>query len=180
MARDGNRSDYAAPHGVFPCVAEEGDEAWIAIAVLSDAEWMRLVDVMDAPEWARDTRYAHADGRLEDVDAIVPLVQDYGSNQRYWRVAGICVMVGLVVLVGVTLAVRSAKTKPQIEPVKTVDTVTPFGLLSRLRSVQETSQIASDRRSQLVEDIAAIEGHFFAASDAPSAPDLKSIAERWT
>ncbi|MFC5819051.1 CoA transferase [Nonomuraea harbinensis] len=37
--RDGNRSRGAAPHGVFPCLPEDGRERWVAIAATSDAEW---------------------------------------------------------------------------------------------------------------------------------------------
>ena len=34
--RNGNRIDYASPHGVFPC---KGDDRWCAIAVFNENEW---------------------------------------------------------------------------------------------------------------------------------------------
>ncbi|WP_293675898.1 CoA transferase [uncultured Phenylobacterium sp.] len=45
--RLGNRSLDHAPHGVYPCV---GDDAWVAIAVRSDAEWRALVGVIGDPD----------------------------------------------------------------------------------------------------------------------------------
>jgi crotonobetainyl-CoA:carnitine CoA-transferase CaiB-like acyl-CoA transferase len=41
-SRMGNRSERAAPHGVFPCA---GQDRWVAIAAWSDAEWRRLAAV---------------------------------------------------------------------------------------------------------------------------------------
>ena len=38
----GNRSERAVPHGAFPC---RGDDAWVAIAVWSDAEWRVLAEL---------------------------------------------------------------------------------------------------------------------------------------
>jgi crotonobetainyl-CoA:carnitine CoA-transferase CaiB-like acyl-CoA transferase len=46
-ARIGNRSLDHAPHGVYRCA---GDDAWVAIAVRSDAEWRALVGVIGGPE----------------------------------------------------------------------------------------------------------------------------------
>jgi len=58
-----NRSESAAPHGAFPCA---GDDAWVAIAVWSDAEWRTLADLTDI----HDTRFAQVAGRLDAVDAL--------------------------------------------------------------------------------------------------------------
>jgi benzylsuccinate CoA-transferase BbsF subunit len=56
-----------APHGVFPCV---GDDRWISIAVLNDAEWAGLVSAMGAPGWAQASEYATHEGRLRNVDDL--------------------------------------------------------------------------------------------------------------
>jgi benzylsuccinate CoA-transferase BbsF subunit len=65
----GNRHPLlpAVPHGVFPCA---GEDRWISIAVLSDAEWRGLVAAMDAPEWAAAPALATAAGRAERIDEI--------------------------------------------------------------------------------------------------------------
>ena len=57
----GNRSPWAAPHGVFPCA---GEDRWIAIAVESDDHWEALKRAMGDPEWARDSALDQVRGRL--------------------------------------------------------------------------------------------------------------------
>jgi benzylsuccinate CoA-transferase BbsF subunit len=46
----GNRADYAAPQGVYPAA---GEDRWIAVSVLSDAQWADLTDELGLPELAR-------------------------------------------------------------------------------------------------------------------------------
>jgi benzylsuccinate CoA-transferase BbsF subunit len=57
----------AAPHGVFPCA---GDDRWIAIAVVTDAEWQGLVEAMGRPDWGLAPELAAAAGRIAAIDAI--------------------------------------------------------------------------------------------------------------
>ncbi len=59
--------DAAAPHGVFSCA---GDDRWIAIAVMTDAEWAGLVAATGGANWAADPRYATTAGRLEGIDEL--------------------------------------------------------------------------------------------------------------
>ncbi len=69
-ARRGNRSLDHAPHGVYPC---QGDDAWVAIAVRTDAEWCALVGVVGGPELTARAELA-ADARLaerERIDAAI-------------------------------------------------------------------------------------------------------------
>ncbi|MET0885347.1 MAG: CoA transferase, partial [Mycetocola sp.] len=49
--RRGNHHATWAPHGVYRCA---GDDEWVAIAVRSDDEWLRLVDALGRPAWAAD------------------------------------------------------------------------------------------------------------------------------
>lgn len=65
--RQGNRHDFFAPHGVYPC---RGDDAWIAIAVRDDAGWHRLRAVLGLPDWAAQPRWDHAEGRREGVEEL--------------------------------------------------------------------------------------------------------------
>jgi benzylsuccinate CoA-transferase BbsF subunit len=62
----GNRSLDVAPHGVYPCA---GDDAWIALAVVDDAQWARLSGIIAEP-WARDARFATGDARLAHAAAL--------------------------------------------------------------------------------------------------------------
>jgi benzylsuccinate CoA-transferase BbsF subunit len=65
--RMGNRSLRAAPHGVFPV---QGDDAWIAIACETEAQWQALVQVMGSPAWASDPAYCTLADRLAHQDAL--------------------------------------------------------------------------------------------------------------
>jgi len=66
-ARRGNRSTWAAPHDCYPC---RGEDRWCAIAVTSDAEWAALCRAIGRPDWAADSRLAHAAGRLAHADEL--------------------------------------------------------------------------------------------------------------
>lgn len=56
-----------APHGLFPCT---GEDRWISIAVLTDAEWRGLCEAMGEPTWATDPRFATASARVDRIGEI--------------------------------------------------------------------------------------------------------------
>ncbi len=65
--RRGNRHDFAAPHGVYPCKGQsKGEDNWIVISVFSDEEWQRLVKAMRKPEWAESLRFTSQLARKEN------------------------------------------------------------------------------------------------------------------
>lgn len=68
--RNGNRSEWAAPHGIFPCLPQDDRERWVAIAVESDTQWADLVQALGAPNWAVDGRYATFAGRKQHEDQL--------------------------------------------------------------------------------------------------------------
>ena len=57
---NGNEHARAAPHGVYPC---QGDDRWIAIAIMNDGQWAALADVLGNPEWTRDEALGRSDTR---------------------------------------------------------------------------------------------------------------------
>jgi crotonobetainyl-CoA:carnitine CoA-transferase CaiB-like acyl-CoA transferase len=63
-----NRNPYQAmaPHGIYPCQA---DDSWIAIACRHDADWAALGEVIGEP-WAKDAALATVAGRLAAQDTI--------------------------------------------------------------------------------------------------------------
>ncbi|MFC4055485.1 CaiB/BaiF CoA transferase family protein [Actinomadura syzygii] len=65
----GNRADYAAPQGVYPAA---GEDRWIAISVLDDAQWTSLTAELDVPELA-DAYPAAADRHAahDEIDAAL-------------------------------------------------------------------------------------------------------------
>ena len=69
LTRDGNRGPVAAPQGVYRCL---GADTWVALAVATDDQWERLVDVIGGPLRARcsssvrDRRVAH-----DEIDVVL-------------------------------------------------------------------------------------------------------------
>jgi crotonobetainyl-CoA:carnitine CoA-transferase CaiB-like acyl-CoA transferase len=60
----GSRHPHAAPHGVYPSA---GDDRWVAIAVMDDADWRRICQAAECPEdWGEWT----LDQRLDRQDEI--------------------------------------------------------------------------------------------------------------
>jgi benzylsuccinate CoA-transferase BbsF subunit len=54
----GNAVAWAAPHGVYPAA---GDDRWIAVAVVSDADWQAFRAVLG---WDDEPGLRHLDGRI--------------------------------------------------------------------------------------------------------------------
>jgi benzylsuccinate CoA-transferase BbsF subunit len=71
----GNRSSYAAPHGVYPC---HGEERWIAIAVVTDDDWQAL---RKEAGWPDDAHLRTARGRLDAADNLDQIVAGWTRPQ---------------------------------------------------------------------------------------------------
>ena len=78
---NGNHSETAAPHGVYPCA---GDDQWVAIAVSDDPEWERLRGVLG---WPDEPRYATLAGRLADRDDLDRRLGQWTARRDRWEVA---------------------------------------------------------------------------------------------
>jgi len=85
----GNRVPYACPHGVFPC---DGNDRWVAIAVMDDDEWARLCR---EAAWKPETRWNTLAGRLADSDAIEARVAAWTRTQRMDDVAARLQTIGI-------------------------------------------------------------------------------------
>ncbi len=73
----GNKSDYAAPHGIYRC---KGEERWVAIAVETDKEWENFVQAIGSPKWTQAKKYATAAERLQNSDELDKLVEAWTIN----------------------------------------------------------------------------------------------------
>ena len=73
----GNRLDYAAPHGIYRC---EGDDRWCAIAVFTDAEWNSFCQAIGNPAWTKDSRFSSLSGRKQNEDELDELVEEWTSQ----------------------------------------------------------------------------------------------------
>ena len=72
--RQGNRADWAAPHGVFRC---KGDDRWCAIAVTSEEQWQRFCNSTGNPAWADDARFATLQARKQNEDELETLIEEW-------------------------------------------------------------------------------------------------------
>ncbi|TFG91592.1 MAG: CoA transferase, partial [Myxococcales bacterium] len=84
MTRQGNRCEWAAPHGIYPC---RGDDCWIALAVFSDAEWRLLRRLLGNPPFGQDPRFAKVAGRLEHVEELDTFVARSTREQDAFELA---------------------------------------------------------------------------------------------
>jgi benzylsuccinate CoA-transferase BbsF subunit len=80
--RLGNRALHAAPHGCYPC---KGEDRWCAIAVFGDAEWERLCEVAEKPEWASDPRFATQSARIENAALLDERIGAWTSSQTEYE-----------------------------------------------------------------------------------------------
>jgi crotonobetainyl-CoA:carnitine CoA-transferase CaiB-like acyl-CoA transferase len=78
-APQGNRDDWDAPHGVYPCA---GEDRWIAIAVTSEAEWQALCSVIERPDLAGDPGLSDAAGRRRRADALDAAIALWSKHQN--------------------------------------------------------------------------------------------------
>ncbi len=74
---DGNRHADMAPHGLYPCGAED----WISIAVPSDSAWAALCAAMAQPELAQDARFATLAARKTNEAALDLLLTAWTRGQ---------------------------------------------------------------------------------------------------
>jgi len=75
--RDGNRCDYAAPHGAYPC---KGADRWCVIGIFSDADWVNFGRALGNPAWATDPRFATLQGRKKHEEEIDQLIAAWTSQ----------------------------------------------------------------------------------------------------
>ncbi|MBU2608365.1 MAG: CoA transferase, partial [Chloroflexi bacterium] len=75
--REGNRSEYAAPHGVYPC---KGVERWCAMAVFTDQQWASFCRVIGSPEWSKGDKFSTLPARKENEDELDRLISDWTIN----------------------------------------------------------------------------------------------------
>jgi crotonobetainyl-CoA:carnitine CoA-transferase CaiB-like acyl-CoA transferase len=67
LGRRGNRGPVAVPQNLYAC---RGDERWLALAVVTDAQWAALVELLGRPAWAADGVLATREGRRAAEDRI--------------------------------------------------------------------------------------------------------------
>jgi crotonobetainyl-CoA:carnitine CoA-transferase CaiB-like acyl-CoA transferase len=84
LTRDGNRGPVAAPQGVYRC---QGDEQWVALAVVTDRHWRALCEVMGDDALAGDATLATHAGRRAAADRLDAAIDAWTSRQSPVSVA---------------------------------------------------------------------------------------------
>ena len=74
LKTNGNRLDYAAPHGIYRC---QGDDRWCAIAVFTDEEWGNFYKVIGDPSWAKEIKFSTLLSRKQNEDELDKLVEEW-------------------------------------------------------------------------------------------------------
>ncbi len=60
-----------------PYQALRTKDGWINIGAANQANWMKLLEAIEAPELAEDPRFKDNATRMENLDALVPLLEDH-------------------------------------------------------------------------------------------------------
>lgn len=91
--RQGSRIPAMAPNNLY--LASDG--TYVLIAANSQAVWRRLVDAMEMPELAEDSRFAQIRSRWEYVDELDAIVGDWVGQRDGARVESILEEAGVPV-----------------------------------------------------------------------------------
>jgi len=67
LTREGSRSPWAAPQGVY---ATDTRERWLVLSVATDEQWAGLVDALGRPDWATDPALRTHEGRRAAHDLL--------------------------------------------------------------------------------------------------------------
>lgn len=78
----GNRHSQHAPQGVYPSM---GDDAWVAISVGSDAEWLGLCQAIEQPAAAHDPRFATVTARHQHHAEIDRLLTAWTQERTHYE-----------------------------------------------------------------------------------------------
>jgi crotonobetainyl-CoA:carnitine CoA-transferase CaiB-like acyl-CoA transferase len=92
VERDGNRSPWAAPQGVYPAA---GTQRWLAVAVETDGQWQALAKAIDRPDLADDPRLAQAAGRRLAHDELDLIIAGWASTRDPGEAARLLVEAGV-------------------------------------------------------------------------------------
>ncbi len=79
----GNRSPYAAPHGVYRC---KGDDQWCTIAVFTEKEWTAFCSVINKDALAQDEKFATLRNRITNANELDRVINEWTGMRTAWEV----------------------------------------------------------------------------------------------
>ena len=92
IARDGNRSPYAAPQGLYAC---SGTEQWLAVSVETQEQWQALTEVLDRPDLARDPELADRAGRRAQHDRLDEVIGSWAAPLDLDKAVDVLIAAGI-------------------------------------------------------------------------------------
>jgi crotonobetainyl-CoA:carnitine CoA-transferase CaiB-like acyl-CoA transferase len=108
MAREGNRSAWAAPQGLYMC----RDGRWIALSVETSTQWTSLCTVLQASDWLNDPRLESHAGRRAHQDALDPVLRGWAAERS--STAAVAALIDAGVPAGDVFDQRFLSTHPQL------------------------------------------------------------------
>ncbi len=94
LMRDGNRGPVASPQGVYRC---SGNDAWVAIATASDAQWRALCEALAAEELGGDKTLQTATGRRAAADRVDAVINAWTATRSTEQVVATLRRYGIAV-----------------------------------------------------------------------------------
>ena len=84
VPRMGSANTTTVPHRAFLCQ----DKRWLAVGVITDAQWRGLGKAIDAPDLLEDPRFATNPGRVKHRDELEDRLQSIFSTNpaRWWTI----------------------------------------------------------------------------------------------
>jgi crotonobetainyl-CoA:carnitine CoA-transferase CaiB-like acyl-CoA transferase len=104
------RGPTVAPHNAYR-TAPGGYNDWCCIVCDSDEEWRRLVEVMEAPSWAADEKFATVTGRLQHQQELDEGIEAWTMTLGKYQVTERCQAAGVP-----ALPVQSAEDRVEHDP----------------------------------------------------------------
>ncbi len=95
----GSAHPVIAPYQAFPT-----RDGWINVGAANQANWLKLLDVLNAPAIADDPRFADNEMRMRNLDALIPSLNDVFATRSTaeWleRLEGVGVPAGPIMSIG--------------------------------------------------------------------------------
>jgi crotonobetainyl-CoA:carnitine CoA-transferase CaiB-like acyl-CoA transferase len=107
---DAYRGPMVAPHNAYR-TDPGGYNDWCVIVCHSDAEWQALVQVMGAPAWAGEARFATVAGRLAHQDELDGQIETWSLTLGKYELTERCQAAGVR-----ALPVQSAEDRVEHDP----------------------------------------------------------------
>ena len=81
--RIGNRHEYFAPHGCFPC---KGKDEWVVLAIRNDEEWKFFCNLLGKDNLAQDNRFKDPVSRHSNQDDLDPFIKEWTRQYKQTQV----------------------------------------------------------------------------------------------